>query len=123
MKSLNVILNVTRGVVAKEKDFFLRAFGHDPDEFTEILSMPDDYIRYRDYFEKNGLIQCWKDVYRTLDAGEKADLVKLLSDTDSETHIMQQPHQMQLDRILKFYTAKKSKIENNEAYYFRLLKP
>ena len=123
LKSLNVILNVTRGVVAKEKDFFLRAFGHDPGEFTEILSMPDDYIRYRDYFEKNGLIQCWKDVYRTLDAGEKADLVKLLSDTDSETHIMQQPHQMQLDRILKFYTAKKSKIENNEAYYFRLLKP
>ena len=59
LKSINVILNVTSGVVPKEKNFFFRAFGRSVDEYLEILVMPDDYIRYRDYFEKAGLIQRW----------------------------------------------------------------
>lgn len=56
---MNVILNVTSGVVPKEKDFFLRAFGCNPEEFVAILAMPDDYILYRDYFDGKGLISAW----------------------------------------------------------------
>ena len=51
LRAINVILNVTSGVVAKEEDFFVRAFGHDEFEFLDILAMPDDFIRYRDFFE------------------------------------------------------------------------
>lgn len=120
LKSINVILNVTSGVVAKEKDFFLRAYGHNLDEYFEILTMPDDFIRYRDYFEKYGLPQRWKEEFRKLTGTEKAELLELLSDVSSEVHIMDQAHSPHLDSILQFYTVKKTSMEKNEAYYLRL---
>lgn len=121
LKSMNVILNVTSGVVAKEKDFFLRAFGKDVNEYLEILTMPDDFIRYRDYFEQNGLIQCWSEKFRALKQEHKDELLKMLSEVESEVQIMSCSHSQELHSILLFYTVKKNKIESNTAYYLRLL--
>ena len=120
LKSLNIILNVTGGVVAKEKDFFLHAFGHNTNEFLEILSMPDDFIRYRDYFEKAGLIVRWEEEYKKLSMTEKAELIELLSSAEKEIDIIEQPHSKSLDEILLFYSVKKSKVEKNRVYYLRL---
>lgn len=121
LKSINVILNVTSGVVAKEKDFFLRAFGHNVEEYLEILTMPDDYIRYRDYFEKVGLIQRWSEAYHKLTTGQKRELLCVLSTTETEIHVIEQKHSRALEPILLFYTVKKSKMEQNKSYYLRLL--
>lgn len=41
---MNIILNVTKGVVAKEESFFYRAFGRNEKEFLELLTMPDEFI-------------------------------------------------------------------------------
>lgn len=121
LKSMNVILNVTSGVVAKEKDFFLRAFGRDVDEYLEILTMPDDFIRYRDYFEQIGLIRCWSEKFKELAPEHRDELLGILSEVESEIHITEHPHSKELDVILLFYTIKKNKIEKNTAYYLRLL--
>ncbi len=121
LKSINVILNVTSGVVPKEKNFFFRAFGRSVDEYLEILVMPDDYIRYRDYFEKAGLIQRWTEEYRKLTRGEREELVAILSTVDTETAAVEQKHSSALNGILLFYTVKKSKMEQNRFYYLRLL--
>lgn len=121
LRSINVILNVTSGVVAKEKDFFFRAFGQDTEEYLEILSMPDDFIRYRDYFEKNGLIERWKEEYRRLTIEQQTELIELLSEVKSEVHVEEEPHTITLDPILAFYGVNKRRMEKNEAYYLRLL--
>lgn len=120
LRSINVILNVTSGVVAKEKDFFFRAFGQDTEEYLEILSMPDDFIRYRDYFEKNGLIERWKEEYRRLTIEQQTELIELLSEVKSEVHVEEEPHTITLDPILAFYGVNKRRMEKNEAYYLRL---
>lgn len=122
LKSINVIINVTSGVVAKEKDFFLRAFGHNTDEFFEILTMPDDFIRYRDYFEKKGLIEQWLVEYRKLTSEQKSELLELLSTTEVETDAIEHVHSQSLDRILAFYGLKRSRVEKNEPYYLRQLR-
>ena len=121
LKSMNVILNVTAGVVPKEKDFFLRAFGHNPEEFSAILTMPDDYIRYRDYFEKNGLIEAWQHAYAQLDEEHKSELVHILSEVETEVQAIEQRHTSELNFILQFYTVRKRKMEENPSYYYRLL--
>lgn len=118
---MNVILNVTAGVVPKEKDFFLRAFGHNPEEFSAILTMPDDYIRYRDDFEKNGLIEAWQHAYAQLDEEHKSELVHILSEVETEVQIIEQGHTSELNFILQFYTVRKRKMEENPSYYYRLL--
>lgn len=120
LKSMNVILNVTSGVVPKEKDFFLRAFGCNPAEFLAILAMPDDYIRYRDYFDSQGLISAWQRAYVQLDDGQRTELVNLLSEAEVEVQVMDQRHDQALDSILLFYTVRKRKFEQNPSYYHRL---
>jgi hypothetical protein len=120
LKSVNVILNVTKGVVAKEKDFFIRAFGRSEDEFIEILTMPDDFIRYRDYFEANGFIQKWLHLYRTLTAIEKQELLDILTSITTESDAPDIFHSTGLHDIIQMYSLKKSKMEKNKLYYFRL---
>ncbi|MDO4811020.1 MAG: hypothetical protein Q3985_03650 [Eubacteriales bacterium] len=121
LKSINVILNVTSGVVAKENDFFFRAFGRNVDEYLEILTMPDDYIRYRDYFEKNGLIQHWTEEYRKLTYEQRGELIEILSAVSTETTAIERKHSAELNRILLFYTIKKNKMEQAGSYYLQRL--
>lgn len=121
LKSINVILNVTSGVVAKEKDFFLRAFGRDAEEFLAILTMPDDYIRYRDYFEKHSLIHAWQQAYAQLNEEQRTELIQLLSNAEKEDEVTELNHDPALNRILPFYTVRKQRLEQNSAYYYRIL--
>lgn len=78
LSAINVILNVTKGVVAKEKDFFYEAFGSNKKEFIEILTMPNQFIKNRMLFKKSGHIKIWKRKYNNLCAREKKILLKYL---------------------------------------------
>ncbi|MGL4547464.1 hypothetical protein [Eubacterium aggregans] len=80
LKSVMAILNVTKGIVPKERDFFERAYGKDESEFLEILSMPHDMIIYRLNFEKSGITQQWRCKFTNLSENEKNQLVSFLSD-------------------------------------------
>ena len=120
LKSMNVILNVTSGVVAKEKEFFLEAFGENEKRFMEILAMPDDYIRYRKYFNDIGLIKKWTVLYRGLKDNLREELLMLLSNARNEVNVMDYKHNKELDEILVFYTVKKRNLEDNIEYYQRI---
>jgi len=54
LRGVRSILAATHGVVGPKKDFFLRAFGRDVDEFLHILDMPEDFIVHRMLHERNG---------------------------------------------------------------------
>ena len=122
LRSINIILNVTSGIVAKEKDFFVRAFGNSPEEFVEILSMPADYIRYRKFFDDVGLTEVWRIQYRALDKEQKTELLTILSDITSDSTAVDIQHSVDLDEILKLYSITKKKFEENSMYYRRLYK-
>ncbi len=78
LSAINVILNVTKGVVAKEKDFFYEAFGSNKKEYIEILTMPNQFIKNRMQFKKSGHIKTWKRKYNNLNKSEKNVLLKYL---------------------------------------------
>lgn len=117
LRAMNVILNVTSGVVAKEEDFFLRAFGHNEHEFLDILAMPDEFIRYRDYFESIGLTQLWKKVYAALSSEDKVRLLDILSEMVNNPDILEEKHSDEITQILWFYSIRKKQVELNELYY------
>ncbi len=120
LKSINVIINVTSGVVAKEEDFFLRAFGQTEKEYLEILTMPDDFIRYRSYFESWGLPAKWRAAYGILTDAQKEELLKILCACEKESEVIDTPHSEALNHILSFYTLKKKSVEKNLPYYKQL---
>lgn len=120
LRAINIILNVTSGVVAKEKDFFERAYGTTPEEFIEILSMPDDFIRFRNFFDDIGLSNIWKKMYNQLSTENKKLLIKALSEFSTDMIAVERNTNEQLNDILQFYTIKKNSVEKNELYYKRL---
>jgi hypothetical protein len=121
LRALNVILNVTSGVVAKEEDFFLRAFGHNEEEFIEILTMPDEFIRYRDFFEDKGLTQLWKALYARLSAGEKEELISILEQIVDDPDIICRKFTRNINDILFYYTLRKKSISDNPLFYSNLV--
>ena len=103
LSAINVILNVTKGVVAKEKPFFFKAYGKDVQEFIMILTMPDEFIRYRLFFEKNGYINAWKKQYSNLDINERKCLINILSGKS----VQQSEINEKVLKILEFYKVTK----------------
>ncbi len=122
LRAMNVILNVTSGVVTKEEDFFLRAYGNTEEEFIEILTMPDDFIRFRDYFEKKGFTNLWKKCYAKLDWKQKDRLIEILDRIVEDPDIISEHYDEPIEKILSLYLIKKNKIEKNELYYEKFLK-
>ena len=121
LRAMNVILNVTSGIVAKEKDFFVRAFGSDKQEFLEILTMPDEFIRYRDFFERVGLRKKWRECFYALTKNERKKLITILEKMVEEPEVMEKRYTPNLDTILLYYRLSKKKVENNLGYYMNLV--
>jgi len=111
LSAVNVIINVTNGVVAKEKDFFIEAFGSNVTEFLEILSMPDGLIRFRFFFKGNGLIDYWKALFHSLSEDEKTYLLDVLCEYRTNISIMTNKHPRQVKKILVLYTINKSQFD------------
>lgn len=122
LRAINVILNVTSGVVAKEEDFFLRAYGSSEVEFIEILTMPDEFIRFRDFFEEKGFTQLWKKYYARLNKDQKKTLIDILDKMVDEPDVLSIHYDGLINQILQFYNIKKKRVEKNELYYENLLK-
>ena len=121
LRAINVILNVTSGVVAKEEDFFLRAFGQNEKEFLEILAMPDEFIRYRDFFEEKGLTQLWRNNYSRLSSREKKKLIDILEKIVANPEILHKQYSININKILFYYSIKKKHVTDNELYYSNLV--
>jgi hypothetical protein len=82
LRAIQIILNVTKGVGAVTPSFAERAFGRTLDEFFKILMMPEPYIRYRNYFEKNGDTDKWFYQWNNLNVHEKRQVEPLIYNRD-----------------------------------------
>ncbi len=51
LRSFQLMLQATKGVVSGSPSFFLRAYGGDAEEFERLLRLPHAFIFHREYFE------------------------------------------------------------------------
>jgi hypothetical protein len=82
IRGLQCILNVTRGLVSHRMDFFLRAFGGSPEEFLEIIWMPDRYILYRNTYEESA--KQWRSAFRRLSKSQLIEFRDIVGPNDKE---------------------------------------
>ena len=114
LSAINVILNVTKGIVAKELDFFYEAFGKNTDEYFKILTMPDEFIRFRHFFRDNGLIDCWYKLYNNLSDAKKDSLLRILCDAKIDRSIIYENYSHNLNQILILYRLNKSQFDRGD---------
>ena len=51
LRSFQIMLQATHGVVSGSNDFFFRAFGSSEEEFERLLALPHAFIFQRDFYE------------------------------------------------------------------------
>jgi len=59
LRAIQCVLIRTRGLVGTKRDYFLKAFGRDHEEFNKILLMPEAYIIHRFDHEGDGSTDLW----------------------------------------------------------------
>ncbi len=108
LRSIQLILQATHGIVSGAPTFFKRAFGDTVEEFERILLMPHDFIFNRDWYEcfdeENRLAQ-YRSEFAKLDQYERTELVQLLSSCDPREfpQLAKRATTTRLSRILGFY--------------------
>lgn len=82
LRSFQIILQATRGVVSGNPSFFMRAYGEDSRAFERLLRTPHAFIFYREHYE-NGAGRPVREEYETLcrrlSQSQERDLMSLLS--------------------------------------------
>jgi hypothetical protein len=111
LRSMQIILQATHGVVSGEPDFFKRAFGDTVEDYNRILLLPHDYIFNRDWYDRfggRGEFDEYNLVARKLDDGDRAELLDLLSSSDPKDFPKLRSHttNSRLRAVLPLYMPK-----------------
>lgn len=82
LRSFQIMLQATHGVVSGSGDFFRRAFGGSEEEFLRLLRLPHAFIFQRDFYEVGDgrpVLDEYHALRRRLSQSQRAELVGLLS--------------------------------------------
>ncbi|HSZ84608.1 MAG TPA: hypothetical protein VK787_01185 [Puia sp.] len=102
IRAIQSILNATKGIVAPGYEFFNMAFGKSPDDFFELLWMPENYIINRIYFQKKGLTDQWRNDFDDLDDFEKIQAKEFIKENNF-SEIQNLPFSPRILRLLSHY--------------------
>ena len=116
LRSLQLILQATHGVVSGQPTFFRRAFGPSTTEFESLLLRPHHFIFNREWYEAHDGRQEF-DEYQSavtrLSASQKQTLLERLSSCDPRyfQKLPQLTTDPQLKKILRYYIPLSKEVE------------
>jgi hypothetical protein len=108
LRSMQIILQATHGVVSGAPQFFKRAFGETDAAFHDLLLCPHKFIFNRDWYEKDEgkpEFDEFTNKFSRLLAAERAELLDLVSSTDPRyfKDLQAKTGSKQLRDVLQFY--------------------
>ena len=90
LRSFQIMLQATKGVVSGSPPFFMRAYGESAEEFERLLRLPHAFIFHREYFE-DGAGRAQREEYESLRSrlsdSQQNELVHLLANPSNGTGI------------------------------------
>lgn len=110
IRTIQAILNSTKGKVGKGYEFFCKAFGSTDDEFIKLLYMPEAMIIYRLYFEKIGVTDKWWSEYSQLTDEEKAIINPIIESNDF-SDIESKTDNSHILNVLRYYQITRDEAE------------
>ena len=117
LRSFQIMLQATHGVVSGNPSFFMRAYGEDKDAFERLLSQPHAFIFHREHYENGegrGLFDEYATVRRQLSKRQELELINLLAGPTTAMSGLPRKHYRQLAadsavdslirEVMKFHT-------------------
>ena len=84
LRSMQVILQATHGIVSGNPEFFYKAFGSSPESFTDLLLRPHHFVFNRFWYEEGpgkAEFEDYNQKFQKLSSIQKTELLQLLSST------------------------------------------
>ena len=81
LRSFQIMLQATRGIVSGNGPFFRRAYGSDAGDFRRLLSFPHGFIFRREHYENGAgksALEDYESIRRRMSAEEEAELLEYL---------------------------------------------
>ncbi|MCY3734983.1 MAG: hypothetical protein OXG13_01200 [Gemmatimonadaceae bacterium] len=106
LRSFQIMLQATRGVVSGSPSFFCRAYGESPAEFQRLLSLPHAFIFHREFYENpssegRAVLDDYIAARGRLSASQEEELVNVLGGTpDMKTVSLVRFKELAEDRAL-----------------------
>lgn len=110
IRSIQAILNSTKGKIGRGKSFFEKAFGRDEGEYEKLLYMPEAMIVYRLHYEGDGLTEAWWNAFSTLPL-EKMEIIKPIIHLNDFSDIYSLTTDEEILNVLKYYTITRDDAE------------
>ena len=82
LRSFQIMLQATRGIVSGSPSFFCRAYGSDREEFQRLLSYPHAFIFHRNYYDHNegaSIREEYDTLRRRFSDNQERELIRLLA--------------------------------------------
>ncbi len=111
IRSVQAILNSTKGKIGRGKSFFEEAFGADENGFWERMYMPEAMIIYRFYYKENGIEPQWWEDFNNLPNGKKRQLKKIV-EANEFNNIKSLTSDDDILRVLQYYTITRDDFES-----------
>jgi hypothetical protein len=116
LRSFQLVLQATHGVVSGEPEFYKAAFGSTHSEFEEILSRPHHMIFNRQWYERNegrGELDDYRSQLHLLSLSERSELIAFLSarnPAEYDRDLRELPDNMR--RVAKFHVPLQKEVES-----------
>lgn len=119
IRAVQVILNATKGKIGKGSSFFYKAFGKDEEEYHKLLYMPETYLLFRFFFEKEGITDNWWTSFQSLSDKELNKAKQIIEQNDFKS-IDKYKQEVKLYSVLKHYTISREEIANSNSELSKL---
>jgi hypothetical protein len=129
IRAVQAILNSTKGKIGRGKSFFHKAFGHNEDEFYNLMEMPETFILYRYFFESlkdkyehstDNWKKCYDNCMQTLDEIEKAKILQTIHENDFSETVKEQFTNPKSRQLIEFYTNYRNAIVKEGTDLYKL---
>lgn len=110
IRSIQAILNSTKGKVGRGREFFEEAFGRDEKEYEKLLYMPEAMIIYRMHYKNSGITEEWWQAFNSLPEDKLVQLKKLVECNDFH-NIDNLTNDKDILKVLEYYTIQREEAE------------
>ena len=104
IRAVQAVLNATKGKIGRGKKFFQEAFGHDINEFFNILWMPENFIINRFKYKEN-LTREWHEKFYSLSPDEMLAAKNFIALNDFKNINIKTPKVLE---VLEYYSMPKN---------------
>ena len=108
LRSVQAVLNATKGKIGRGKTFFEEAFGKDLEGFWDILWMPESFIIHR-FKYKDNLTKEWRHKFNELDATQLTMAKEVIAKNDFSDATLDLCLDNAVKEVLMYYRIKRDR--------------